>query len=79
MSVTFPKIRKLSHREKQIMCLVCNGFNNRHISEELGICEGTVKNHLEVIYDKLGARDRANAVYIWGTQMEMDKFRMIVQ
>lgn len=52
----------LSEREKQILRMVSLGASNREIAEELVIAEGTVKNHLSNIFDKLEARDRMQAV-----------------
>ncbi len=52
----------LSEREKQILRMVALGSSNREIAEELVIAEGTVKNHLSNIFDKLEARDRMQAV-----------------
>ncbi len=52
----------LSEREKQILRMVALGASNREIAKELVIAEGTVKNHLSNIFDKLEARDRMQAV-----------------
>lgn len=52
----------LSEREKQILKMVARGASNKEIAEELVIAEGTVKNHLSNIFDKLEARDRMQAV-----------------
>lgn len=54
----------LSEREKQILKMVARGASNKEIAEELVIAEGTVKNHLSNIFDKLDARDRMQAVLI---------------
>jgi len=42
----------LTHREFQIANLVCKGFNNEEIAEELNIMHGTVKTHIRNIYRK---------------------------
>ncbi len=57
-----PNQTLLSEREKQILRMVAQGASNREIAEELVIAEGTVKNHLSNIFDKLEARDRMQAV-----------------
>lgn len=57
-----PNQTLLSEREKQILRMVARGASNREIAEELVIAEGTVKNHLSNIFDKLEARDRMQAV-----------------
>lgn len=45
-------------KEAEIICLVAEGLNNREIAARLFLSEGTVRNHLSVILDKLGLRDR---------------------
>jgi DNA-binding NarL/FixJ family response regulator len=59
---TLPNQTPLSEREKQILKMVALGASNKEIAEELVIAEGTVKNHLSNIFDKLEARDRMQAV-----------------
>lgn len=52
----------LSPREIEILRIVATGASNREISEQLFISEGTVKNHLSSILNKLGVRDRMQAI-----------------
>lgn len=52
----------LSPREIEILRIVATGASNREISEMLFISEGTVKNHLSNILNKLAVRDRMQAV-----------------
>jgi DNA-binding NarL/FixJ family response regulator len=49
---------ELSHREQQVITLVCDGLSNGEIAEKLGVAEGTIKSHLYAIYEKLGVRSR---------------------
>ncbi len=42
--------------------LVAGGYSNKEIGRTLGISDGTVKNHLTDILEKLQARDRTHAV-----------------
>ena len=53
-----PRLHELTTREKDICRLLALGHNNKEISEELFISEGTVKNNITRILDKLGIRDR---------------------
>jgi DNA-binding NarL/FixJ family response regulator len=50
-----------SLRELQILALIAKGFSNKEISERLFLAEGTVKNRVTSILQKIGARDRGNA------------------
>lgn len=46
----------LSHREQQVVALVCLGYRNYEIAQTLGIAPETVKTHLQHIFDKLHLR-----------------------
>lgn len=50
--------RGISDRERSIIELVAKGLSNREIAEALYLGEGTVRNYLSVILDKLDLRDR---------------------
>lgn len=54
----------LTDREVEVLQLVCDGSRNREIAERLFISEDTVKVHVSRIMDKLGAKDRTQAVAI---------------
>lgn len=48
----------LTKREKAVLGGVAAGKNNRTIAEELGLAEGTIKNHVSAILAKLHLRSR---------------------
>lgn len=52
----------LTERELEVLGVVATGASNKEIAAQLFIAEGTVKNHLTNILNKLDARDRAQAV-----------------
>lgn len=55
----------LSEREQEIARLVAEGLNNKEISEKVFLGEGTIKNHLTKILNKLDLRDRTQlAIYV---------------
>jgi len=51
----------LSEREREILRLLAQGLSNREIAMRLSLAEGTVKNYVTNILQKLGARDRTQA------------------
>ncbi len=52
---------ELTARELQILRLIVKGLSNRHIAENLGITEGTVKWHVNIILGRLNVSDRTQA------------------
>jgi DNA-binding NarL/FixJ family response regulator len=54
----------LTAREREVLQHVANGLGNKEIAEAIGRSAETVKTHLESIFQKLEARDRAHAVTI---------------
>jgi DNA-binding NarL/FixJ family response regulator len=48
----------LTQREREILCLVVDGASNKEIAQRLHITEGTVKNHLHHILEKLHLENR---------------------
>lgn len=55
-------VNDLSNREKEVLRLLAQGLDNKEIATRLFIAEQTVKNHVSVIYSKLGVHDRVQAL-----------------
>ena len=55
----------LTAREREIMNLIAQGLTNGQIAERFVLSEKTVKNHVNRIYSKLGAVNRAQATALW--------------
>ena len=53
-----PRAVSLTRREREITRHVALGLRNAEVAERLGVSEGTVKTHLNNIFQKLGFRDR---------------------
>lgn len=50
--------RGITDKERGIIELVAKGLSNREIAETLHLSEGTVRNYLSIILEKLDLRDR---------------------
>lgn len=57
----------LTPREKEVLRLIAIGDNNREIATKLYISEGTVKNHVTNILNRLNLRDRTQAAILANT------------
>lgn len=56
----------LNERECQFISLVANGLNNKEIAQTLYLSEGTVRNYVSNLLDKLSLRDRTQlAIYYY--------------
>ncbi len=62
-----PSLTELTPREKEVLRLIATGANNREIAQQLYISEGTVKNHVTNILNRLNLRDRTQAAIIANT------------
>lgn len=51
-----------TEREVAILRLLAGGYSNKEIARAMFLAEGTVKNYVSVILEKLGTRDRTRAV-----------------
>ncbi len=57
-----PPTDTFNDREISILRLLAGGYSNREIARTIHLSEGTVKNYVSEILDKLGTRDRTRAV-----------------
>jgi two-component system nitrate/nitrite response regulator NarL len=61
------QLTTLTERQREVVALVCEGLSNKTMGRRLGVTEGTVKTHLNVIYEKLDVRSRAELIIRFGT------------
>ncbi|RRU15307.1 response regulator transcription factor [Stenotrophomonas sp. 278] len=57
-----PPSDTFGEKEVAILRLLAGGYSNKEIARTLFLAEGTVKNYVSTILDKLGTRDRTRAV-----------------
>ncbi|MEL3905724.1 MAG: response regulator transcription factor [Treponema sp.] len=64
-SKSFPE---LNERETEVLDFLAEGFNNKEIAERLSLSEGTVRNYISSILDKLKLRDRTQLLVYYYTK-----------
>lgn len=60
MPVSQPSVSgfELSERDRELMVLICDGCDNKEIAARLYLAEGTVRNNISRLLEKLGLKDR---------------------
>lgn len=59
----------LSQKEEEIITLVAEGMSNKEIASELFLSEGTVRNYISTVLEKLMLRDRTQLAIFYYTKM----------
>lgn len=55
---------QLSVREREVLLLAAKGLSSKEVAKRLFISERTVQTHLASIYDKLGSRNKTEALLL---------------
>jgi DNA-binding NarL/FixJ family response regulator len=59
------RLESLSVQERRVLTLVAEGRTNKEVADALQLTEGTVKNYLANVFEKLGVKNRTEAVGLW--------------
>lgn len=59
-----PPLPELTRRQSEILDGLSRGLSNVDIAKQLGISPGMIRDHLEVLFSKIGAANRTEAVAI---------------
>lgn len=60
----------ISEKEQEIIELVADGLSNKEIASKLYLSEGTVRNYLSTILEKLNLRDRTQLAIFYFTKIK---------
>nr|WP_294668469.1 response regulator transcription factor [uncultured Blautia sp.] len=63
----------INEREFEIIELIANGYSNKEIAAELFLSEGTVRNYLSTILEKLQLRDRTQVAVFYYQHRKIGK------
>jgi DNA-binding NarL/FixJ family response regulator len=61
----------LTRREKEVLNMISQGWDNCRIADEMRLAKQTVHNYISRIYDKLGVHSRAEAI-VWAREHDFD-------
>ena len=61
---------EISEKEQEIIEYVSAGLSDKEIAEKLFLSEGTVRNYLSIILDKLNLRDRTQLAVFYYTRIK---------
>lgn len=67
----------LTEREQEILTLMAAGNSNQDIADRLYIAPGTVRVHVHAIVNKLGVRDRTQAILLWQSKTVYSKLKNV--
>ena len=59
-----PPLPALTDRQQEILAGITRGLTNAEIAKQLGIAPDSVKEHINVVFNKIGAANRAEATMI---------------
>ena len=58
-----PVLSELTPRQTQIVELVVQGYSNKEVARILAISDGTVKQHLHAVYERLNVTSRGKLAH----------------
>lgn len=55
-------LQALTERERSVFVLIVRGYTNMQIADKLYLSNGTVKNYISTIYEKIGTKERNSLI-----------------
>jgi two-component system, NarL family, nitrate/nitrite response regulator NarL len=69
--MTFGELKKLSPRERDVLCCLMSGSSNKVIANRLNVSEATIKVNVKAILRKLNVANRTQAA-LWARQQAVE-------
>ncbi|QDQ80387.1 helix-turn-helix transcriptional regulator [Paraburkholderia megapolitana] len=60
-------LSELTSREREVLGLICQGYDNEQIAEALNLAPNTIRNHVATLYSKIGVHRRSAAI-VWARE-----------
>ena len=70
-------LAELTHREREVLALICRGLDDKSIARTLDVSANTVRNHVARIYSKIGV-NRRNAAAAWARARGFDGDSVVI-
>ncbi|MGH8781691.1 PAS domain S-box protein [Paraburkholderia sp.] len=61
------ELSELTSREREVLGLICQGYDNEEIARTLNLAPNTVRNHVSTLYSKIGVHRRSAAI-VWARE-----------
>ncbi len=65
-------MQTLTEREKSVFVLIVSGYTNMQIADKLCLSNGTVKNYISTIYEKIGTKERNSLIMKYNSFVKAD-------
>lgn len=65
-------LQALTERERSVFVLVVRGYTNMQIADKLYLSNGTVKNYISTIYEKIGTKERNSLIMKYNGYVKED-------
>ena len=73
-----PGLDDLTRRERDVLALICRGYDDKRIARALDVSGNTVRNHVARIYAKIGVNRRIAAV-AWARARGFDGEGVVIE
>ncbi len=65
-------LQALTERERSVFVLIVRGYTNMQIADKLYLSNGTVKNYISTIYEKIGTKERNSLIMKYNGYVKED-------